>query len=79
MSKKIEHNKTLIEMQLRGIQKEKEPNEYQNEEISAHQFSERSVSIQADSVEMEDIQIQKELIDLKTNEEMQIYDLSPTK
>ena len=33
MSKKIEHNKTLIEMQLRGIQKEKEPNEYQNEDI----------------------------------------------
>ena len=54
--------RNVCEMELRG---KVEPPETKDEQFSAHQFSQRSVSLQADSEERDEIYLQTDLIDLK--------------
>ena len=60
---KIENVRLVMEMELKVKQ---EDIEQSDKEGSAHQFSMRSVSLQADSVEQFEIDMQTDLIDLKT-------------
>lgn len=62
ISKTITSNKTMMEMELKAIQK---PLPTRHFEIDAHQFSEHSAGNQADSDEQEEINLQTDLIDLK--------------
>lgn len=53
-----------------------EPKEYVEDGNSAHQFSQRAVSIQADSEERFEVAMQTELIDMKcNNQQVDVYDL----
>lgn len=65
-------------MELRAIQ---EPVLYATEVISAHQFSQRSFSQQADSEERNVIQIETALIDLKhdLSKSIDVYELGEMK
>ncbi len=66
-----------MEMELKAKQEEVE---LSDKEGSAHQFSVRSVSLQADSIEQFEIDMQTDLIDLKnTDQQVDIYDLGQAK
>ena len=68
-----------MEMELKA---KSEPKEYSEKSGSAHQFSMRSMSIQADSEELEEINMQTSIIDYKNKKSKQvvnIYDLSQKK
>lgn len=54
----------MVEMELRA---KSEPKEFADEDNSAHQFSVRDKSLQADSEERAEIAMQTSLIDLKSN------------
>ncbi len=71
--RQVDNSKTLVEMTLRS---RVDAVQTCDRELSAHQFSARSVSMQADSVEKFEIDMQTELIDAK-NADMQVdvYDL----
>ena len=63
----------MVEMQLKGVQI---PLIVEDADISAHQFSTRSVQLQADDLERAEIDIQTSLIDLKNvQDDIDIYDL----
>lgn len=62
---KIENSRIIMEMQLKVKQEEVE---LSDKEASAHQFSMRSVSLQADSIEQFEIDMQTDLIDLKNTD-----------
>ena len=63
----------MINMELRA---KSEPKEFVEKENSAHQFSVRNASMQADSEERNEIAMQTEAIDLKSmNQQVDIYDL----
>ena len=54
-----------------------QPPEKSDKELSAHQFSYHSLSIQCDSEERADIAMQTSVIDLKSmNQQVDIYDLA---
>ena len=60
-------------MELRA---KSEPKEYSEKEHSAHQFSVRNVSLQADSEERAEIAMQTSVIDFKScNQQVDVYDL----
>lgn len=70
---KIENTRLVMEMELKVKQEEVD---LSDKEGSAHQFSMRSVSLQADSIEQFEIDMQTDLIDLKnTDQQVDIYDL----
>ena len=61
-------------MELRA---KSEPRKFDDFENSAHQFSVRSRSAQADSEERNEIAMQTDIIDLKnTDQQVDIYDLT---
>ena len=62
--RKFDNKRHVCEMELRG---KVEPPEVKDEEFSAHQFSQRSISLQADSEEREEIDLQTDLIDIKND------------
>jgi len=61
--KKINNSRFVVQMELRAKSEIKTYDDFEN---SAHQFSVRSVSIQADSEEREEIAMQTSIIDLKS-------------
>ena len=65
----------MVTMELRA---KSEPKEFSEKSISAHQYSERNISIQADSDEREENATMVNAIDLKTKmqNKINIYDLS---
>ena len=66
-----------MEMQL---QTKVDPPEYHDMALSAHQFSVRSVSLQCDSTEKFEIDMQTELIDAKNeDQQVDVYDLGLAK
>ena len=60
---KVNNSRFVIPMELRA---KSEPREFEDFENSAHQFSVRSKSIQADSEERNEIAMQTSIIDLKS-------------
>ena len=63
----------MVQMELRA---KSEPKEFTEKSHSAHQFSVREISIQADSEERQEIAMQTSVIDLKSmNAQVDIYDL----
>lgn len=71
--KKVNNSRFLIKMELRA---KSEPKEFSDKDHSAHQFSVREQSAQADSEEREDIALQTSVIDMKSmNQQVDIYDL----
>lgn len=76
-NKKLPHNpcdndRRTIEMEVFGI---KAPLPVQTEAVSAHQFSSRSASQQADSEERNEVFLETALIDLKQqNRKIDVYD-----
>lgn len=70
---RINNSRYVVNMELRA---KSEPRAFEDGENSAHQFSVRSKSIQADSEERNEIAMQTEAIDLKSmNQQVDIYDL----
>ena len=63
VKKKKEVKRKVCEMALKDIPEEIT---YDDQNHSAHQFSQRSFSCQADSEERDEVRLQVELIDLKT-------------
>lgn len=71
--KKVNNSRYMIAMELRA---KSEPKYFKDEENSAHQFSVRDISLQADSEERAEIAMQTSIIDLKSiNQQVDIYDL----
>ena len=67
------NSRFMIQMELRA---KSEPKEFSDKDNSAHQFSVRNVSLQADSEERNEIAMQTSAIDLKSmNQQVDIYDL----
>ena len=60
-------------MELRGLSEERL---MQEQELSAHQFSYRSASMQADSRDWQETKMQLDLIDLKSELPVGVYDLN---
>lgn len=76
-AKKVNNSRFLVRMELRA---KSEPKEFSEKENSAHQFSVRDHSAQADSEEREDIALQTSVIDMKSmNQQVDIYDLDQRK
>ena len=70
---RVNNSRFVINMELRA---KSEPKEFEDFDNSAHQFSVRSKSIQADSEERNEIAMQTSIIDLKSmNQQVDIYDL----
>jgi hypothetical protein len=70
---RVQNSRFLIQMELRA---KSEPKHFDDHSNSAHQFSVRSKSIQADSLEREEIAMQTSVIELKCmNQQVDIYDL----
>ena len=70
----VAKDREVVKMELRGVQV---PIMQATEHVSAHQFSQRSFSQQADSEERQEIFIETALIDLKNedSEKIDIYEL----
>ena len=63
----------VVQMELKAIS---EPKEYDDFEQSAHQFSVRDKSLQADSEERAEIAMQTSIIDLKSHDQqVDVYEL----
>ena len=60
--KRVNNSRFIVNMELRA---KSEPKDFLDEENSAHQFSVRDMSIQADSEERNEISLQTDVIDLK--------------
>lgn len=70
---RVNNSRYMIQMELRA---KSEPKEFDEKSNSAHQFSVRNESIQADSEERAEIAMQTDIIDLKSiNQQVDIYDL----
>ena len=60
--KRVNNSRFIVNMELRA---KSEPKNFEDEEVSAHQFSVRDMSMQADSEERNEIALQTDVIDLK--------------
>ena len=60
---KVNNSRFMVNMELRA---KSEPKEFDDKSNSAHQFSARNVSLQADSEERNEIAMQTSAIDLKS-------------
>ena len=60
---KVNNSRYMVQMELRA---KSEPKEFTEKDNSAHQFSVRDVSLQADSEERAEIAMQTSAIDLKS-------------
>ena len=70
---RVNNSRFMVQMELRA---KSEPKEFDDKSNSAHQFSVRDISIQADSEERNEIALQTSVIDLKSiNQQVDIYDL----
>ena len=70
---RVNNSRYMVKMELRAKSADRQYDDFEN---SAHQFSVRSKSIQADSEERNEIALQTEMIDLKNmDQQVDIYDL----